>query len=145
MSTSMTRFEREAFLTELHVGVLSVHQDERGPLTVPVWYTYEPGGTVNVVTAEESKKGLAIAASGRFSLCAQDETPPYKYVSVEGPVVKREKPVDPVERRSIAHRYLGEELGDLYVQSTEPDAVHDVMFRMAPELWFAADFAKELT
>jgi hypothetical protein len=86
-----------------------------------------------------------IAASGRFSLCAQDEAPPYKYVSVEGPVLEREQPVDPVERRTMARRYLGEEFGDLYFESTKADAVHSVAFRMAPEFWFTADFAKELT
>jgi nitroimidazol reductase NimA-like FMN-containing flavoprotein (pyridoxamine 5'-phosphate oxidase superfamily) len=142
MFFSMTRSERETFLAEVHVGVLSVQQDARGPLTVPVWYTYEPGGMVSVVTGEESKKGVLIAASGRFSLCAQDEAPPYKYVSVEGPVVVRENPVDPVERRAMARRYLGEEFGDLYVQSTEAEAMHDVVFRMAPASWFAADFSK---
>lgn len=139
----MTRSEREAFLGEVHVGVLSVQQNLRGPLTVPIWYAYEPGGTVSVITGEESKKGVLIAASGRFSLCAQDEAPPYKYVSVEGPVVKRDKPVDPIERRAMAHRYLGEEFGDLYFEATEADAVHSVAFRMAPESWLTADFAKE--
>jgi nitroimidazol reductase NimA-like FMN-containing flavoprotein (pyridoxamine 5'-phosphate oxidase superfamily) len=143
MSISMTRSEREAFLAAVHVGVLSVQQDRRGPITVPVWYSYEPGGTVTVITREESRKGVLIAASGRFSLCAQDEAPPYKYVSVEGPVVEREQPVDPVERRAMAHRYLGKEFGDLYVESTEAEAVQDVAFRMAPESWFTADFAKQ--
>lgn len=145
MSISMTRSEREAFLGEVHVGVLSVQQDRRGPLTVPVWYTYEPGGMVTVITGDESRKGVLIAASGRFSLCAEDEAPPYKYVSVEGPVLEREQPVDPVERRTMARRYLGEEFGDLYFESTKADAVHSVAFRMAPEFWFTADFAKELT
>jgi nitroimidazol reductase NimA-like FMN-containing flavoprotein (pyridoxamine 5'-phosphate oxidase superfamily) len=145
MSISMTRSEREAFLAEVHVGVLSVQQDRRGPLTVPVWYTYEPGGTVTVITGAESRKGALITANGRFSLCAQDEAPPYKYVSVEGPVVEREQPVAPAERRAIARRYLGEEFGDLYFESTEADAVHSVAFRMSPESWFTADFAKEFT
>ena len=139
----MSRAEREAFLAEVHVGVLSVQQEGRGPLTVPVWYAYEPGGTVNVITGEESKKGELITANGRFSLCAQTETAPYKYVSVEGPVVKRDKPVDPVERRAMAVRYLGEEFGDLYIQATEADAEGSVVFRMGPESWFTADFAKE--
>ncbi len=143
MSISMTRSEREVFLAQVHVGVLSVQQDGRGPLTVPVWYSYEPGGTINVITGEESMKGVLIAASGRFSLCAQDEAPPYKYVSVEGAVIESEKPVDPAERRAMAHRYLGEEFGDLYVASTEEDAAGSIVFRMSPESWFTADFAKQ--
>ena len=141
----MTRTERQAFLAEVHVAVLSVQQENRGPLSIPVWYTYEPGGTVNVITGEESKKGVLIRASGRFTLCAQSEAPPYKYVSVEGPVVECGKPVDTVERRAMAHRYLGEEFGDLYLRATEADAEHSVVFRLAPETWLTADFAKQLT
>ncbi|HEY5165085.1 MAG TPA: pyridoxamine 5'-phosphate oxidase, partial [Acidimicrobiia bacterium] len=40
MSLTMSPEEREAFLAEVHVGVISVANDDRGPLTVPIWYTY---------------------------------------------------------------------------------------------------------
>ena len=60
-------------------------------------------------------------------------------------MVAREKPVDPVERRAMARRYLGEEFGDLYIQATEADAVNSVAFRMAPESWLTVDFAKQFT
>jgi nitroimidazol reductase NimA-like FMN-containing flavoprotein (pyridoxamine 5'-phosphate oxidase superfamily) len=143
MSTSMTRSEREAFLSGVHVGVLSVADGERGPMSVPVWYSYDPGGTVNVITGTESRKGRLIASEGRFSLCAQSEQPPYMYVTVEGPVAHLETPVDPEERAAMAHRYLGEELGDLYLQSTEEDAVASSVFRMQPESWLTANFGKE--
>ena len=77
MSATMSRAEREEFLAGLHVGVLGVaSSDGRGPLTVPVWYTYQPGGTVNLSTGRGTREALAIAAAGRFSLCAQDERPP---------------------------------------------------------------------
>ena len=88
MSLSMSRAEREEFLAGVHVGVLSVASaDGGGPLTVPIWYTYQPGGTVNVSTGRSTRKARAIMAAGRFSLCVQDERPPYKYVAVEGPAV----------------------------------------------------------
>ena len=46
MSLNMSRAEREEFLAGLHVGVLAVASaGVAGPLTVPVWYTYEPGRT----------------------------------------------------------------------------------------------------
>lgn len=77
MSVTMTRDEREAFLVGVHVGVLSVASvDGGGPLTVPVWYAYQPGGTVNVITGGGTRKATAIRAAGRFSLCAQDERRP---------------------------------------------------------------------
>jgi len=87
MSLTMTKEEREVFLADVHVGVISVADDDHGPLTVPVWYSYEPGGEVRIITARRSRKGKLLECAGRFSLCAQTETPPYKYVSVEGPVV----------------------------------------------------------
>jgi len=40
----MTKQERETFLADLHVGIISVPEQGRGPLTVPIWYLYEPGG-----------------------------------------------------------------------------------------------------
>jgi hypothetical protein len=70
---------------------------------------------------------------GRFSLCAQTETPPYKYVSVEGPVVAIEAADLERHRRPLAHRYLGLGVGDRYVESTR-DAVY-ALFRMRPERW----------
>jgi nitroimidazol reductase NimA-like FMN-containing flavoprotein (pyridoxamine 5'-phosphate oxidase superfamily) len=91
MSFVMSAEEREQFLAGLHVGVLSVAAgDDRGPLAVPVWYDYRAGGQVSVITGRGTRKGRAIRAAGRMSLCAQDESPPYRYVSVEGPVVIEE-------------------------------------------------------
>ena len=56
MSLAMTKAEREAFLAETRVAVISVAEPDRGPLTIPVWYSYEPGGVVRFVTAGTSKK-----------------------------------------------------------------------------------------
>ena len=44
MSMKMTAAEREAFLADLHVGVLSIAREGRAPLSAPIWYDYEPGG-----------------------------------------------------------------------------------------------------
>src|SRR5690348_3289526 len=106
MATTMTREEREAFLAAVHVGVLSVAQEGRAPLTMPVWYSYTPGGEVHVITGATTRKAHALRAAGRFSLCVQSEAPPYSYVTVEGPVAAIE-PVD-LERdlRPLARRYL---------------------------------------
>jgi nitroimidazol reductase NimA-like FMN-containing flavoprotein (pyridoxamine 5'-phosphate oxidase superfamily) len=139
----MTKQEREAFLAGVHVGVLSVDDPGHGPLTVPVWYAYEPGGTVDVVTGGQSAKARLLRAAGRFSLCAQTETPPYAYVSVEGPVTAVEGTVSPDERRAMAHRYLGPEFGDLYLEATAEDAAGSVVFRMSPERWLTTDFTKQ--
>lgn len=40
MSLFMTKRERETFLADVHVGIISIAEQGRGPLTVPVWYAY---------------------------------------------------------------------------------------------------------
>jgi hypothetical protein len=90
MSLIMTKEKREAFLADVHVGIISIAEEGRGPLTVPIWYAYEPGGDLRIMTGRESRKGRLVARAGRFSLCVQTETSPYKYVSVEGPIVSSE-------------------------------------------------------
>jgi hypothetical protein len=145
MSTGMTVAERETFLAGVHVGIISIEEAGRGPLTAPIWYAYEPGGELVIVIEAESRKAGLLRQGGRVSLCAQDEQPPYKYVSVEGPVVSI-APAD-VERdvRPLAHRYLGAELGDGYVEATGGTnaAAGSVVARIRPERWLTVDYAKE--
>jgi PPOX class probable F420-dependent enzyme len=139
MSVNMSPAERESFLAEVHVGVLAVTaEDGRGPIATPVWYSYQPGGVVMVTTGENSTKARAIATAGRFSLCAQDEAPPYRYVTVEGPATIERS--DLSERVAIARRYLGREEGDAWIAANP--AIDDVTIRMTPERWQTADFGK---
>jgi len=138
----MSSAEREAFLADVHVGVLAVAAGQgRGPLTTPVWYSYQPGGLLTVLTGRRSRKAAAIRTAGRFSLCAQDDHPPYRYVSVEGPVV-REEELDPAERLAMARRYLGAEGGDRYVTGNPDPRRENVAFRMRPERWLSQDQGK---
>jgi nitroimidazol reductase NimA-like FMN-containing flavoprotein (pyridoxamine 5'-phosphate oxidase superfamily) len=143
MSLAMTREEREQFLADVHVGIISIQEDGRGPLTVPIWYMYQPGGDIVVVTGAQSRKGKLLEKAGRFSLCAQTETPPYRYVTVEGPVVSVE-PVD-VEKdaRPLAHRYLGPELGDGYLEATAEQNADSQTYRMRPVRWLTVDYSKQ--
>ena len=138
----MSVAEREDFLAGLHVAVLSVDDPGRGPLAIPVWYSYVPGGTVNVITGGQSVKARLLRAAGRLSLCVQNESMPYRYVSVEGPITALDETVSADERRALARRYLGAEGGDLYVASTSEQAADSVAFRMSPEHWRTTDYGK---
>ena len=138
MSMGMSRAEREEFLAGLHVGVLAVASpDGRGPLAAPVWYTYQPGGTVNVSTGRGTRKARDIGAAGRFTLCAQDERPPYKYVTVEGRAVMED--ATEAERLELARRYLGTEGGDAYIAANPGGS--QVMIRMTPEHWLSRAYS----
>jgi nitroimidazol reductase NimA-like FMN-containing flavoprotein (pyridoxamine 5'-phosphate oxidase superfamily) len=145
MSLAMMRQEREAFLADVHVGIISIPDEGRGPLTVPIWYGYDAGGELRVVTPKASRKGRLLARAGRFSLCAQTETPPYKYVSVEGPIIAMEAADLERDLRPLAHRYLGAEMGDRYIEQTRHAHEHaeNMLIRMRPQRWLTVDFAKE--
>ncbi len=142
MWVAMTAAEREEFLAGAHVGVLSTATGSAGrTLAVPVWYSYRPGGLLTVLTGRRSRKAAAIRAAGRFGLCAQDTSPPYRYVSVEGPVVAEEAP-DPAERLAMARRYLGAQGGDRYVADNPDPGRENVAFRMRPDHWLSQDQGK---
>ena len=142
MSLKMTREEREAFLADLHVGVISIEDPGRGPITVPIWYDYRPATGLWIITSRTSRKGRALDKAGRFSLVAQTEAAPYKYVSVEGPIVD----VRPADRendlRPMAHRYLGAKFGDAYVDSQPVE--DSAVYMMRPQRWLTVDYSKLL-
>ncbi len=144
MTLQMSKPEREAFLSGLHVGVISIAEPGRGPLTAPIWYGYQPGGELWIVTERDSRKGRLLQRAGRFSLCAQSEQPPYKYVSVEGPVTAIVPSDLERDERPLARRYLGRELGDRYLESTGGAQARggNVRISLRPERWLTVDYAK---
>jgi nitroimidazol reductase NimA-like FMN-containing flavoprotein (pyridoxamine 5'-phosphate oxidase superfamily) len=142
MAAVMTRQQREKYLADLHVGIISIPEEGRGPLTVPVWYSYDSGGEVRLVTGRTSRKGRLLERSRRFSLCVQIETPPYSYVSVEGPIVAIDAADVERDLRPLARRYLGNEGGDAYIRATRDEHSDNVLVRMRPERWLTFDFAE---
>ena len=141
---TMSRAERESFLAGLHVGVISIEQEGEAPLTVPIWYDYSPETGVWVLTEENSQKGRALRAAGRFSLCAQTEEPPrYQYVSVTGAIVETRKADKEQDSRPMARRYFGEALGDMYTDGGSQEG-NNLVFVMQPERWRTVDYGKIL-
>jgi nitroimidazol reductase NimA-like FMN-containing flavoprotein (pyridoxamine 5'-phosphate oxidase superfamily) len=141
-STAMTREEREAFLADVHVGIISINDPGRTPLTVPIWYSYEPGGLLTILTGRDSRKATLIRKEMELSLCVQTETGLYKYVSVEGPVVEIEDEVDPAERKAMAYRYLLPKVADSYLAGTAERDEEDIAVRMRPRRWLTVDYNK---
>lgn len=142
MSLAMSKEEREAFLADVHVGVLGIADaGDRGPWMIPIWYAYQPGGDVRMVTGRDGRKMASLQAARRCSLTVQSEEPPYRYVTVEGPVVV-DPAVDEAERAAIAGRYLGERQGQRYVQVTAAQVPGMVTVALRPERWLSADFSR---
>ncbi len=135
----MSSSERESFLSGVHVGIISIPRATKGPLTVPIWYDYQPGGEVWVITNTDSIKGKLLARADRISLCAQTEAAPYQYVSVEGPFTTRPSTKD--ELLGMAIRYLGEEQGRAYAAGSG-DGENSIVVSMNPQTWYTVDYNK---
>ena len=138
----MTKAEREAFLKEPRIAILALTEQQRGPLAVPVWYDYEPGGSLWFLTQRKSHKGRLIAVSSRISLCTQDEEPPYRYVNVEGPVTAIEPYKIEPDTLAMATRYLGEEGGRKYTEAMRAKGAEagGIKVVMQPERWLTVNY-----
>ncbi|MCU1392306.1 MAG: putative flavin-nucleotide-binding protein [Ilumatobacteraceae bacterium] len=138
-SLEMTVDEREAFLADVHVGILAVARQDKGPLALPIWYQYEDGVVV-IGMGGNSLKARLLRAAGRATMTVQTETPPYTYVSVEGPVeIAAEQRDDFV----MASRYLGPEFGRWYADNN-PSTPESVVVKLTPERWITSDFGKAM-
>jgi nitroimidazol reductase NimA-like FMN-containing flavoprotein (pyridoxamine 5'-phosphate oxidase superfamily) len=141
----MTEPEREAFLAEPRVGVLSVaSDDERPPLTVPVWYGYEPGGELTFFTGTQGRKARKtrlIERAGVVSVSVQHDEFPYRYVTVEGTVVQSDRPPAAAQMLAITRRYLPEEMAQGFVDAELSQPSPElVLFTIRPDRWLTVDF-----
>ncbi|MFE0023237.1 pyridoxamine 5'-phosphate oxidase family protein [Amycolatopsis sp. NPDC059021] len=139
MDLSMTEREQQEFLAGKHIGVLAVQRRSGPPLAVPMWYGYRPGGDVVLWTdGEDTLKGRLIRKTGAFTLVVQNEDPPYRYVSVSGPVTAWEEAT--VEAAfPVAARYLPEQQAREFVEAFNPG---HVIIRMTPDRWRSIDYGK---
>ena len=137
---AMTKEEREAFLSDVRYGVLSVEAKGRAPVSMPIWYIFEDG-ELFFFSVKSAKKVELIRAAGRVTICALTEEPPAKYVSVEGAVISIEPCDFERDMRLIARRYLGEERGDRYTEEVKA-AEEMITIRVRPEHWSSADYSK---
>ena len=131
--------EREAFLAEPRVAVVSIARDGRPPLSVPIWYAYTPGGEVGLWMEADTAKARALTASRAYSLVVHDEQRPYRYVSVSGPVTRMSPIAWETELLPLIRRYLGGADADRYIAALGgPAGVADDLFVcMRPTHWRA--------
>lgn len=148
MPRPMTEQERQAFLAEPHVAVLSVAGDDgRPPHTTPVWYGYQPGGDVTFFTGTQgrtSRKSRLIRRAGVLSLTVQRETFPYQYVTVEGTVVRTDQPPAAEQVLAVVRRYLPEDQAQGFVTAElDSPAPEFALFTIRPDRWLSFDFGDE--
>ncbi|CAA9520692.1 MAG: hypothetical protein AVDCRST_MAG73-156 [uncultured Thermomicrobiales bacterium] len=142
MPRSLTEPERQAFLAEPRLGVLSVAADDgRPPTIVPVWHHYEPGGDLSFYSHARGRKTGLIERAGAVSFVVKDDAPPYKYVAVEGSLVRTDRPPSADQLAAIARRYLPEDQVQGYVAAELENDL--VVYAIRPDRWLSADFGDE--
>jgi len=89
-------------------GKLATTRADGAPHVVPIWFVLD-GDDVIFTTHESSVKTKAMLRDGRVSICVDDQTPPYAYVTITGIV---ETTTDPQQllhwATRIGGRYMGE-------------------------------------
>ena len=136
---ALSREEREEFLAESRVAALSVYAgDTRGPLTVPIWYQYTPGGEPWILTEPGSRKARLIEATGYFSLMVEREEPTVRYVAVDG-AVSRIEPATDAQLEEMTRRYLKGEAADKYLEFARKELGANVAIYMQPQHWISSD------
>jgi hypothetical protein len=131
--------DRELFLAEPHIAALSVSAGPaRGPLTVPIWYQYAPGGEAWVLSEAASRHVRLIEAAGRFTLMVDRVVPTVRYVSVEGPVTRTVPGTDEL-LREITVRYLPPEKVPAYIEFAKTELGEQVAIYLRPQRWLSSD------
>ena len=137
--SSLSVRDRESFLAEPHIAALSVSAGQgRGPLTLPIWYQYTPGGEAWVLTEAKSRKAQLIQAAGRFTLMVDRLMPTTRYVSVEGPVTRTVPGTDEL-LLEITERYLPPDKVQGYIEFANTELGEQVAIYLRPQRWLTAD------
>lgn len=139
----MSEQQREEFLADTHVGVLSVAGGPgQAPTSVPTFYAYEPGGELTMFTGTQRrapKRIDRIKEAGVVSFVVQREQMPPAYVTVEAELVSTSKPTHE-QMLTIARRYMPEEHAQGYVQTELGDPENLViLLTFRPTRWLTSD------
>ena len=136
---ALSKEEREQFLAEPHIAALSVYAgDSRGPLTVPIWYQYSPGGEPWILTGAGPRKERLIAATGFFSLMVERVEPTTRYVAVDG-AVSRIEPGTDAQMEELTYRYLNGEAAENYLKFARENLGDHVAIYLQPQHWLSSD------
>lgn len=131
MAHKMNDQEIMAFLMqEPRTGHVATVRDDGRPHVVTIWFTVD-GNDIVFVTSSDSVKAKNLSRTAYAALAVDDDSPPFSYANVEGPVTV----VDDMEQvlhwaMIIASRYIGEDGAKAFVQMDGfPD---DLVCRLTP-------------
>jgi len=121
--------DREAFLKQANLAVLTTAGADGRPHGAPVWYLYDEG-VFMISTGRGSQKHRNLQANPNVCLVIDKRTLPYYVVMAHGRV-ELGPALSDADRLRLAVRYLGEEVGRRYVERTPGD--DSITVRLRPE------------
>lgn len=121
--------EREHFLRQPHLAVLATIDADGRPHAMPIWYLYE-GGLFLMSAGRNSRKHRNVTRNPLATLVIDQRTLPYRAVMVQGTVEIGPR-LDLDARLRLAKRYLGDEQGQVYVESHLDE--DSITLRLRPE------------
>jgi PPOX class probable F420-dependent enzyme len=99
-------------------GKLAVVRADGSPHVVPIWFVLDTSGDEDYVifnTGENSVKGKALRRDPRFSLCVDDEAPPFSYVTIAAEAEISEDLDEMLPWAiKIGGRYMGEDVAEQF-------------------------------
>jgi PPOX class probable F420-dependent enzyme len=128
----MAREEIRAFLTEgTRTAKVATAMADGHPHVMPVWFVLD-GDDIVFTTATSSAKGSHLRRDGRVSLVVDEESPPYAFVHLRGPVALSEDPDELLHfATEIGGRYMGAERAEEYGRRNGVPG--ELLVRVTPE------------
>jgi PPOX class probable F420-dependent enzyme len=136
----MTKSEIKKFLMkDTFTGKLATVNKNGSPHVVPIWFVVEVNsrnrntvGDIYFTTGRDSVKAKNIQRDSRVTICVDDQTPPYSFVSICGNaklIFYRQKEVLKWATK-IAKRYIGRKNAKAYGERNSGE--EEVLVRIRP-------------
>jgi PPOX class probable F420-dependent enzyme len=136
----MTKSEIKKFLMkDTFTGKLATVKKNGSPHVVPIWFVVEVNsrnrntvGDIYFTTGRDSVKAKNIQRDSRISICVDDQTPPFSFVSICGNaklIPYRQKEVLKWATK-IAERYMGKKNAKAYGERNSGE--DEVLVRIRP-------------
>jgi PPOX class probable F420-dependent enzyme len=111
----MSDEQRRTFLlTGTRTAVLATVRADGRPHAAPIWFTLD-GDDVLFSTGAGTVKGRNLRRTGRALLLVHDDTPPFDFVQLEGPVEISEDPDELLRWATVlGGRYMGTENAEAF-------------------------------
>lgn len=124
----------QEFLAEPRVGVLAVASKNGPPAATPVWFGFEPGSDLWIVTSASTRKAKLLAHTGVATLVVEESEQSATFVAVDLELVDVRE-AGPADDRELASRYLEGEALERFVEMASEQLPDEQRYTFRPTKW----------